>query len=70
MLELKLAAISALGYDDFFALFGDGKHAGFRKLLDEKLSPYLSSHAYQFWRRNERAFESSFYVRCRWRSPR
>ena len=44
-------------------LFGEGKHADFRTLLDEKLSPYLSSHAYQFWRRNERAFESSFYVR-------
>ena len=44
-------------------LFGEGKHSDFRTLLDEKLSPYLSSHAYQFWRRNERAFESSFNVR-------
>lgn len=33
----------------------------FRQILDGKLSPYLSSAAYQFWRINVNAFEHSFY---------
>ncbi|GAA6014576.1 hypothetical protein JCM10207_001650 [Rhodosporidiobolus poonsookiae] len=63
LLELKLAAISALEYEDVWKLFGEGKHPNFRDLLDNKLSPYLTSHAYQFWRRNVHAFSSSFYLR-------
>ncbi|GAA5888436.1 hypothetical protein JCM6882_008619 [Rhodosporidiobolus microsporus] len=63
VLELKLAAISALEYEDFWMLFGEGKHPNFRYLLDNKLSPYLTSHAYQFWRKNVTAFDSNFYLR-------
>lgn len=63
LLELKLAAITALSYDDFWLLFGEGKHPNFRYLLDTKLSPYLTSHAYQFWRENDQSFTSSFYLR-------
>ncbi|KAF7321357.1 hypothetical protein MKEN_00655900 [Mycena kentingensis (nom. inval.)] len=63
LLELKLAAIKSLGYDDFFALFGDGQHDDFRGLLDKHISPHLSSSAYQFWRINSKAFASSFYLR-------
>ncbi|KAL0575596.1 hypothetical protein V5O48_006381 [Marasmius crinis-equi] len=62
LMELKLAAIKALEYDDFFALFGTGKHSNFRVLLDSKLAPHLSSSAYQFWRINAEAFSSSFYL--------
>ncbi|KAF8919951.1 hypothetical protein CPB85DRAFT_734180 [Mucidula mucida] len=62
LLELKLAAIQALDYDDFFALFGKGCHPQFRQLLDSKISPNLSSVAYQFWRINDDAFSSSFYL--------
>ncbi|KAK7035925.1 S-adenosyl-L-methionine-dependent methyltransferase [Favolaschia claudopus] len=61
LLELKLAAAQTLEYEDFFVLFGEGKHPAFRSLLDSKLAPYLSSAAYQFWRRHETAFSSSFY---------
>jgi betaine lipid synthase len=61
LFELKLAAISALDYDDFWKLFGDGKHPDFMDLLDSKLSPYLSCHAYQFWKTNANAFDSCFY---------
>lgn len=32
-------------------------------LLDTKLSPYLSSHAYQFWRSNTAAFEKVGFYR-------
>jgi betaine lipid synthase len=100
LLELKLAAISALEYEDVWKvrfltfssfpfralrsrvsdlfpvrdpladplrsslqLFGEGKHPNFRSLLDNKLSPYLSSHAYSFWRANDQAFAESFYLR-------
>ncbi|KAJ6499386.1 hypothetical protein C8R45DRAFT_114363 [Mycena sanguinolenta] len=63
LLELKLAGIQSLDYDDFFALFGKGRHANFRRLLDSELAPHLSSSAYQFWRINIQAFSSSFYLR-------
>jgi betaine lipid synthase len=62
-MELKLAAIQSLEYDDFFALFGQGRHPDFRGLLDSKIAPYLSSSAYQFWRINADSFSSSFYLR-------
>lgn len=44
-------------------LFGNGQHSDFRRLLDTKMSPYLSSHAYQFWRENASAFDTAFYLR-------
>lgn len=44
-------------------MFGEGKHPRFRELLDTKLSPFLTSHAYAFWRKNDKAFSSSFYLR-------
>jgi betaine lipid synthase len=62
LLELKLAAIESLSYQEFFSLFGVGKCIDFRSLLDTRLSPFLSSAAYQFWRQNTDAF-SSFYTR-------
>ena len=49
LLELKVAAFTALGYSDVWKLFGEGKHDQFRKLLIEKLSPHMSSLAFQFW---------------------
>ncbi|KAI0338707.1 hypothetical protein BDW22DRAFT_1415383 [Trametopsis cervina] len=63
LLELKLAAVSALEYDDFWAMFGEGKIDNFEEILDTKLSPYLSSVAYQFWRANASAFRTSFHMR-------
>ncbi|KAJ7042017.1 hypothetical protein C8F04DRAFT_1078032 [Mycena alexandri] len=63
LVELKLAAIHALDYDDFFALFGEGRHPNFRHLLDSKIAPHLSAAAYNFWRTNEDAFSSAFYLR-------
>lgn len=62
LLELKLASICALSYDDFWQMFGLGRHPNFRDLLDMKISPYLSSHAYQFWRANASAFDKNFYM--------
>ncbi|KAI8972814.1 hypothetical protein BD414DRAFT_211164 [Trametes punicea] len=58
LLELKVAAFSALPYEDAWRLFGEGRHPGFRDLLLTKLSPYLSSRAFQFWLDNTSAFTS------------
>ncbi|PVI06173.1 hypothetical protein DM02DRAFT_553413 [Periconia macrospinosa] len=52
LLELKVASFTALGYADVWKLFGEGKHASFRTLLIEKLSPHMSSAAFQFWLEN------------------
>jgi len=49
LLELKIAAFSALPYADVWALFGLGRHPRFRSLLVERLSPHLSSPAFQYW---------------------
>ncbi|KAI0676292.1 hypothetical protein C8Q78DRAFT_962176 [Trametes maxima] len=58
LLELKVAAFNALPYEDTWKLFGEGRHAGFRDLLLTKLSPYLSSRAFQFWLDNASTFTS------------
>lgn len=62
LLELKLAGINALPYEDFWLLFGEGRHPSFRTLLDTKLAPYLSAHAYAFWAAHSSSFDSQFYM--------
>ncbi|KAJ7684396.1 hypothetical protein DFH06DRAFT_1155529 [Mycena polygramma] len=62
LMELKMAAIQSLEYNDFFAMFGEGKHPAFPSLLDAKIAPYLSSAAYHFWKMHHNAFASSFYL--------
>ncbi|KAH8691236.1 hypothetical protein BGW36DRAFT_431791 [Talaromyces proteolyticus] len=59
LLELKVAAFSALGYKDVWKIFGDGKHSEFRELLINKLSPHLSSQAFQFWLEQAHVFTSA-----------
>ncbi|OZJ05831.1 hypothetical protein BZG36_00944 [Bifiguratus adelaidae] len=61
LLELKLACISALNHKDFWLMFGEGYHPNFRDLLLDKLSPYLSSQALQYWFHNSSRFSSHFY---------
>lgn len=56
LLELKVAGYQALSYDDFWKIFGEGKHPNFRQLLISKLSPHLSSRAFQYWLKNEHIF--------------
>ncbi|OXG17402.1 betaine lipid synthase [Cryptococcus neoformans Tu401-1] len=63
ILELKLAAIQALEYNDFWLIFGEGRHPGFDKLLTTKLSPFLSSHAYAYWKTHASQFSRNFYFR-------
>ncbi|TPX17034.1 uncharacterized protein E0L32_012311 [Thyridium curvatum] len=56
LLELKVAAYTALDYEDFWKIFGDGKHPDFLFLLINKLSPHLSSRAFQYWLSNVHIF--------------
>ena len=49
LLELKVAAFSALTYSDIWSLFGEGRHDDFRSLLINRLSPHMSSYAFQYW---------------------
>ena len=49
LLELKVAAFTALSYSDTWKLFGEGKHEDFRKLLINDLSPHLSTQALDYW---------------------
>jgi betaine lipid synthase len=49
LLELKVAAYQALTYEEFWQIFGEGRCPNFQDVLVQKLSPYMSSHAFQFW---------------------
>jgi S-adenosylmethionine-diacylglycerol 3-amino-3-carboxypropyl transferase len=59
LLELKLAAIRALPFEDFFALFGDGRHADAPKLYQLYLREQLSPFARSYWDRHQRWFCAS-----------
>ena len=59
LLELKVACFSALGYKDVWKIFGEGKHPDFRDLLISRISPHLSSQAFQYWLDNSSVFTSS-----------
>ncbi|KAL8726057.1 MAG: hypothetical protein Q9181_006192 [Wetmoreana brouardii] len=59
LLELKIAAFQALPYADVWKIFGEGQHPDFRKLLVIKLSPHMSSQAFQFWMKHTGRFKSS-----------
>lgn len=49
LMELKLAALRALPYEDIWKMFGEGKHEAFLDLLYGKLAKHMSSHALQYW---------------------
>jgi betaine lipid synthase len=60
LLELKVASYSAaLPYEDFWKIFGDGQHEDFRSILVSKLSPHLSSRAFQYWFDNAHIFTNT-----------
>lgn len=68
LLELKLAGIRRLEFADFFQLFGDGRHPGFRALYGDCLRAELSPFAQAYWDRNGYWFcgvraRDSFYYR-------
>ncbi len=52
LLELKLAGIRGLDFDDFFQLFGHGRHPHFDQLYRDALRSWLSSYSQRYWDRN------------------
>lgn len=68
VLELKMAGIRALDFDDFFALFGEGRHPRRRELYRSQLREQLSEFARTWWDRHidwfdGRGWRDSFYFR-------
>ncbi|GAM82441.1 hypothetical protein ANO11243_004210 [Dothideomycetidae sp. 11243] len=60
LLELKVAAFTALPYSDVWKLFGEGIHENFKQLLINDLSPHLSSQAFDYWlHKGPKAFSPS-----------
>lgn len=68
LLELKKAGIRSLDYDNFFQLFGQGKHPRIREVYLDSLRPALPKWTHQFWDRRFKFFagtgwRKSFYFR-------
>jgi len=64
LLELKLAGIRALSFEDFYAIFGDGHHGDFERLYRTRLRAHLTPFARDWWDRHTHWFAStrgSFY---------
>ena len=66
LLELKIAGILRLEFEDFFAVFGAGRHPGFAQLYQSRLRDSLTPFARQYWDRRISWFDgsgpgSSFY---------
>ncbi len=59
LFELKLAAIRSLPFEDMFALFGRGRHAGFEALYRTQLRERLSPPSRAFWDRRTGWFAPS-----------
>jgi S-adenosylmethionine-diacylglycerol 3-amino-3-carboxypropyl transferase len=51
LLELKIAAIAALRYQQFFEMFGNGRIVGHRRIYHEHLRPQLTAAAQAVWDR-------------------
>jgi len=52
LLELKLAGIRTLDFDDFFRIFGAGRHPAFKELYRDALRARLSEFSRRYWDRN------------------
>lgn len=59
LLELKIAAFQTLTHSELWKMFGEGRYPAFREALIAKLSPYMSSQAFQFWLNRTKRFTSS-----------
>lgn len=58
LLELKLAGIRHLEFEDFFLIFGDGRHPRFEEIYTAVLRQRLSPFAQQFWDHSGHWFSS------------
>ena len=67
LLDLKLAGIRHLEYEDFFAMFGCGRLPGAERIYQDKLRPALSEWPRNYWDRWIKFFDPEnrrpFYFR-------
>jgi S-adenosylmethionine-diacylglycerol 3-amino-3-carboxypropyl transferase len=66
LLQLKMAGIRRLEYEDFFRMFGHGYWPGVRKVYEQKLRGDLCDWSQSFWDKKLKFFENpkrSFYYR-------
>ena len=65
LLELKMAGIRHLEHSDFFALFGEGRHAQAKEIYHEAMRQDLSEFAVNYWDKRIKWFgrgeKDSFY---------
>ena len=66
LLELKIAGIRGLAFDDFFAFFGRGYHSAAESLYRSDLRPFLPEFAREYWDKHinffsPKGWRSSFY---------
>lgn len=61
LLELKIAAIKSLEFDDFIAFAGLKKHSN-RLALYEKIKPSLSNNALAFWSMQHKILKEGFFM--------
>ncbi len=59
LLELKIAAIRELDYDQFFQMFGRGRLASYKKVYKTKLRKHLSHASRAYWDRRRRMFSGN-----------
>jgi S-adenosylmethionine-diacylglycerol 3-amino-3-carboxypropyl transferase len=68
LLDLKIAGIRTLEFEDFFRIFGEGRHPDFARLYFNLLRPQLSEPSRAIWDKHREYFQGadksrSFYFR-------
>lgn len=61
MLELKIAAIRSLGFDDFISFAGLKEHDN-RLSLYERMKPFLGNEALEFWNKQQKILKKGFLM--------
>ncbi|TWT59838.1 DUF3419 family protein [Rubinisphaera italica] len=59
LLELKLAAIRELDYDQFFQMFGRGRLSGYKKIYKDKLRKHLTHASVSYWDKRTKMFSGN-----------
>lgn len=66
LLDLKMSGIRNLEFEDFFAMFGDGRLPGVKKIYEDKLRAELPAWSKDFWDKKIKWFDNprkTFYYR-------
>jgi S-adenosylmethionine-diacylglycerol 3-amino-3-carboxypropyl transferase len=66
LLDLKIAALKSLEFEDFFKLFGEGRLPGAQRIYRDKIRGLLGDWSKNFWDRKIKWFDnrrSTFYFR-------